>query len=215
MAELAADFHCLALDTPGFGQSDPLLNGNTIAGYATAVSQFLQAKNIDSCYLFGHHTGASIAVQIAHDYPDLIEKLALSGPPLLTEAQIAYLKTTLPTMDLDENGRFLTDLWRRLRNKNPQAELELTLREAIAALQCRASYHNAYHAVFEQDFAEQLAALACPVLLMAGEKDSLLASLIPAADLVQNGRYHIIPNTGTYICDENPQAIARLLRDFF
>jgi len=215
MAELAPDFRCIAPDTPGFGQSDPLVEGVTVKGWSTAVSSFLHSLNIERCYLFGHHTGASIAVQMAADHPDLVAKLALSGPPLLTDAQIAHLKTTLPTTELDENGRFLSDIWDRLRHKNPIAPLELSLRETIAALQCRDGYHDAYYAVFEQDFAGQLAALRCPVLLMAGENDSLRASLEPAARLVKNGRFHIIPNAGTYSCDEQPQAVATLLRDFF
>jgi len=214
MAELAPDFWCIAPDTPGFGQSDRLVDGVTIAEYATAVLSLLQSFNVEACYMFGHHTGASIAVQLAHDHPDFVSKLALSGPPLLTDSQIAYLKTTLPENKLDINGRFLTDLWQRLRNKNPNGEIALTLRETITSLQCQDSYQAAYYAVFDQDFAGQLAALTCPVLLMAGEQDSLFASLEPAAKLVRNGRSHTIPNAGTYICDEQPQIIANLLRDF-
>lgn len=215
MAELAADFWCIAPDTPGFGQSDPLPDGVSIAAYATAVAHFLDALNITECYLFGHHTGASVAVQLAVERPDLVQKLALSGPPLLTEAQISYLKTTLPTMTLDEEGRFLTELWQRLRRKNPEAALQLTFRETVAALQCQDSYQAAYHAVFAQDFAAQLTAVFCPVLLMAGEHDSLYASLEPATKLVQDGRSYIIPQAGTYICDERPEVVANLLREFF
>jgi len=214
MAELAPDFCCIAPDTPGFGQSGKLLDGASIAGYATAVFSLLQSLNIKTCYVFGHHTGSSIAVQLAHDHPKFVSRLALSGPPLLTDSQIAYLKTTLPENELDENGRFLTDLWQRLRKKNPNGEVALTLRETISSLQCQDSYQDAYHAVFDQDFAGQLAALTCPVLLMAGEQDSLFASLEPAAKLVRNGRSHTIPNAGTYICDEQPQIIANLLRYF-
>ncbi len=214
MAELAADFWCIAPDTPGFGLSDPLPGEATVVGYATAVANLLHALNINNCAVFGHHTGAAIGVQLAFDKPELITHLALSGPPLLTQAQIAHLKTTLPMMELDVDGRFLTELWQRLRHKNPAAPPELTLRETIAALQCRHSYHEAYHAVFAQEFAAQLAAISCPVLLLAGENDSLLASLEPSANLVQNGRCHTIPNAGTYICDEQPQVVANLLREF-
>ena len=215
MAELAAEFWCIAPDTPGFGPSDPLPGGASVAEYATAVATFLKSLKIETCYLFGHHTGAAIAVQLALDQPELVTKLVLSGPPLLTNAQIAHLKTTLPTTDLDVDGRFLTDLWQRLRHKNPNAPLGLTLRETIAALQCRDSYHDAYHAVFAQDFAAQLAALTCPTLLVAGENDSLFASLKPAAELVRNGRCQTIPQAGTYICDEQPQVLAQLLKEFF
>jgi pimeloyl-ACP methyl ester carboxylesterase len=112
MTKLAADFWCIAPDTPGFGQSDQLANGATIAGYATAVCQFLHASNIQNCAVFGHHTGGSIAVQLAFDHPERVTKLAISGPPLLTGAQIAHLKTTLPSLrsDLFE-GKALAGVW--------------------------------------------------------------------------------------------------------
>lgn len=214
MAELMSDFTCITPDTPGFGQSDSLVGEQTVAGYATAVSQCLQKLDISKCFVFGHHTGASIAVQLTVDHPELVSKLILSGPPLLTEAQINYLKTTLPAMELDENGRFLNDLWQRLRSKDTDVSLELALRETVAALQCRDNYHAAYHAVFAQDFTGQLTQIDCPVLLMAGEQDSLRASLEPAAALVKNGRVEIIPDAGTYICDQKPQIVAQHLRKF-
>ena len=214
MTELAADFWCIAPDTPGFGQSDALPGRASIGAYATAIADFLSELNVDACFLFGHHTGAAIAVQLAFDQPKLVTGVVLSGPPLLTEAQIEYLTTNLPSMELDADGRFLSDLWQRLRQKNPDVALELTLREVTAALQCRHSYHDAYHAVFAQEIATQLGALRCPVLLVAGENDSLVASLKPAARRVSNGRYKVIPDAGTYICDEQPHIVAQLLKDF-
>jgi pimeloyl-ACP methyl ester carboxylesterase len=151
---------------------------------------------------------------MAHDHPEFVSRLLLSGPPLLTTAQIATLQTTLPVTDLDENGRFLTDLWQRLHKKGPTLQLDLILRETIAALQCRDSYHEAYFAVFAQDLGGQLAALRCPVLLLAGEQDSLIASLEPAAQLVRNGRLLRIPGAGTYLCDQQPRLVANLVREF-
>jgi pimeloyl-ACP methyl ester carboxylesterase len=221
MEELGVDFWCLAPDNPGFGQSDPLpvnelrAEGGQMAGYAAAIHESLVLLGIEDCYLFGHHTGAAIAVQLAVNFPGFVAKLALSGPPLLSAEQINYLKATLPILKPDEDGRFLIDLWQGLRRKGRQSALELTLRETISALDGRASYRLAYQAVFEQDFAGQLQAITCPVLLMAGEHDSLVASLRPAASLVKNGRFHIIPGAGTYICDEQPQLVAQLLKDFF
>ncbi len=217
MAELATDYWCLAPDTPGFGQSDPLTmaGSDLMSDYAAAIHSCLIAQGIERCYLFGHHTGAAIAAQITYDYPAFVIKLALSGPPLLTQEQIDYLKTTLPTNMFDEDGRFLTDLWLRLRKKAPQTSLALILRETISALQSRDIYHQAYHAVFNQDFSQQLQSISCPILLMAGQQDSLIASLKPAAKLVKNGRYYTIPNAGTYICDTQPKIVAKLLSEFF
>ncbi|GJM42371.1 MAG: hydrolase [Ardenticatenaceae bacterium] len=214
MTELADEFWCLAPDTPGFGLSDPLPGKDSIGGYAAAILDWLQALKVQDCFLFGHHTGASIAVQITDSRPQLVRNLVLSGPPLLSDAQIVHLKTTLPSFELDRDGYFLIDLWERLSGKNPDAPLELLFREAISALQCRPRYRAAYEAVFDHPFGEQLADISIPVLLLAGAQDSLIASLEPASRLLQNGTMHIVPHAGTYLCDEAPQQVAQILRTF-
>jgi hypothetical protein len=49
---------------------------------------------------------------------------------------------------------------------------------------------------------------------MAGEKDTLLASLEPAYAVLKNGTMKVIPNEGPYICDQNPQAVVDLIKEF-
>ena len=82
MQRLADRFHLLAPDTPGFGGSDPLPGECSIAAFADTLSQWLEGLGIARCFVFGHHTGAAIAVQLACSRPGLCRALALSGPPL-------------------------------------------------------------------------------------------------------------------------------------
>ena len=53
MQALGDDYWLLAPDTPGFGQSDPLQEPVSIAAYAKAIQQFLDALNIERAFLFG------------------------------------------------------------------------------------------------------------------------------------------------------------------
>lgn len=75
----APRFDTIALDTPGFGGSDPLPDGTTIEQIADAFVAVLQALRIDRAHLYGHHTGNKIATAIAARWPARVDRLVLVG----------------------------------------------------------------------------------------------------------------------------------------
>ncbi len=204
----------IALDTPGFGGSFTPEQPLTIPYCAEVLHEALRNLGVDECDLFGHHTGAAIAVQMAHDYPGFVSRLILCGPPLLSDEQKTRLKAGLKPFVMDEAGAHLGAVWERLRRRDPALPLKTVHREALLTLQAGARALETYEAVFAQDFAGQLAALEIPVLVMAGEHDTLRASLEPTYALLRHGQMRIIPGGTTYICDREPQAVANAIREF-
>ena len=219
MAHLASRFWLIAPDMAGFGQSDqPPTPDPTIPFHATRFWEVLDQLGVKRAHLFGHHTGASVAVQMTHDRPQQIIRLALSGPPLLSQQQIETLEKGLLPLTIDPDGRFLHDTWQRIRKKEVRAPLSLSLRESMLTIQAGDNYPAAYRAVFTHPLADQLGQLTCPTLLMAGEQDSLIASLEPTkACLPANlpTHFHRIPQAGSYICDQQPELVAAILQSFF
>ncbi|WOX05903.1 alpha/beta fold hydrolase [Microbulbifer pacificus] len=220
MPLLARDFFVLAIDTPGFGNSDPLPatfpGGISIAGFADAIYRAVSSKFDRPALVFGHHTGAAIAVQLAFDQPAFVRALALSGPTLLTDEQKAALPLAAQTIAADAEGAHWQRMWQRLRAKDPQAELSLSQREALLAFTCGDYYEASYRAVVEQDVVPQLAAIQCPTLVFAGGRDLLRAAVEPTVQLLPKGRAAELPeDAGTYVCDRQPAAVAELLQPFF
>ncbi|MEN9562622.1 MAG: hypothetical protein RIR73_866 [Chloroflexota bacterium] len=214
MTLLSDSFHTLALDTPGFGASFQPPSGFSIRFISDSLYAALHQLGVESCFIFGHHTGSAIAVQMLYDHPNFIKKMVLSGPPLLNEAQVNALKASLKPFALTEDGSHLTQVWERIRKRDSALSLETVHREVLLTQSAREAAQRAYQAVFEQPFAEQLSALEIPILVMAGEHDTLRASLEPAFSILKNGAIKMIPNEGPYICDQNPQAVADVLREF-
>jgi pimeloyl-ACP methyl ester carboxylesterase len=214
MGLLADDFYMVAPDTPGFGGTEPLAERASIARYADVLVEALQRLEIDRCLLFGHHSGASIAVQIAHSRPALVERLVLSGPPYLTKAQLEAIVPSVSPVALHEDGSHLLSVWKRIRSKDPQAPVELSHREAVLNLIAGTRYPEAYDAVFAHDLPGQLPTITCPTLVVIGPDDTIRASAEPAAKALPNGRLHVFPRGGTYICDREPELMAGALRDF-
>jgi pimeloyl-ACP methyl ester carboxylesterase len=204
----------IALDTPGFGQSFTPEQPFTISFCAGVLHEALQNLGVAECDLFGHHTGAAIAVQIAHQHPGLAQRLVLSGPPLLSAEQKAALTAGLKPFAIAPDGSHFSAVWERLRQRDPALPLDLVHRETLLTLTAAERAQQTYQAVFAQDFAGQLAALDIPVLVMAGEHDTLRSSLEPAFAQLRHGQMHAIPGGTTYVCDRDPQAVADIISEF-
>ena len=216
MPLLSDDFFVVAVDTPGFGNSDALPGEISIAGFADAICHAISGSFDRPALVFGHHTGAAIAVQLAFDHPEFVRAMALSGPTLLSEAQRQALPLAAKSIPIDAGGNHWHLMWQRLRAKDPDAELALSLRETLLAFACGDYYEASYRAVTEQDVAGQLAAIDCPALVFAGGRDQLRSAVAPSVRLLQRGMATALPNdAGTYVCEQQPTAVAALLRRFF
>jgi haloalkane dehalogenase len=219
MERLADRFYLLAPDTPGFGSSDALPHEPKdigIADYAAAIKEFLGALDIASCYVFGHHTGASIAVQLEHNHPGTALAMALSGPTLLSPEQQRTLPDMASPFPVEEGGVHLQLMWQRIRGKDTDAPLELAQRELLSAFACGDSYQASYQAVCRQDFAGQLESIGCPVLVYAGDQDPLYGAVGPTLEKLSHGRGVELPGSErTYVCERQVEMIAPLLADFF
>ncbi|GMG86308.1 alpha/beta fold hydrolase [Biformimicrobium ophioploci] len=216
MARLAKNFLVVALDTPGFGSSDALVGEFSIAAVARTIQAAVAREFGGPVLVFGHHTGAAIAVQLAFDYPQFVRAIALCGPTLLSEQQRKQLPATASPIALCESGVHWQEMWLRLRNKDFDAPLSLSMRETLLAFKCGSAYQDSYCAVVEQDTAAQMRAIECPVLLFAGDRDPLLASVAQSAQLLRNSHVATIPaSAGTYICETQADTVAELLNSYF
>jgi haloalkane dehalogenase len=213
--ELQDEFWIIAPDNPGFGHSDPLPGGFSLEGCAAALVALLDQLNISSCFLFGHHTGASIAVAMASATEDRFLSVALCGPTLLSaelQAALPGLAKPFPPMG---NGSHLQNMWQRMAGKEGVSPPELLLRETMSAFAAGDSYPQAYVAVAAQDFEKQLRSLVMPVLVFAGTEDILYGQLDASYACLRQGTRREIKGAGSYVCDRYPAQVAALLREFF
>src|SRR5579871_5980324 len=80
---LFAEHHrVVAVDTPGYGDSDPPARQLSVSDYASASVAVLDALGIEQTAVLGIHTGASIAVELAAAQPERIVALIAIGVPL-------------------------------------------------------------------------------------------------------------------------------------
>jgi pimeloyl-ACP methyl ester carboxylesterase len=213
LRRLAHRFRLIALDTPGFGLSDPPPTPYQMPEYAAAVAAALAALGVTRCHVLGHHTGAAIALQLAVDFPALVDRLVLHACPTGSEAfRQAKLAEAVP-VSLQEDGSHIDWVRQRLLSYTtplPPDELHALIVEYLIALP-RA--FEAHRAVWTQR-AELLAPrVRAPTLLLTGEADLFAADQDAFAQRFPSARSRIVPG-GRFLQLEDPDRYAALIASF-
>jgi pimeloyl-ACP methyl ester carboxylesterase len=184
----------IALDTPGFGGSFDPEGWPTLEAYADEILQAADALGGGDFHLFGHHTGASLAIEIAARAPGRVKSLMLAGPVFMTpqerEAFIAgYREPITPRRD----GGHLELNWRYAAGNNADCSLDILQDTVVDMLRAWRGRPQAYMAVAHHDTEGRAKALAAPVLLLTTPGDFFRGSferavaLFPGAVIAETG----------------------------
>jgi pimeloyl-ACP methyl ester carboxylesterase len=74
---LAGHAHVIAPDLFGHGDSDKPRADYTLGGFATQLRDLLEALHVDRASVVGHSLGGGVAMQFAHQYFELCDRLVL------------------------------------------------------------------------------------------------------------------------------------------
>lgn len=212
---LDGDHHCVAIDTPGFGDAAQV-GGYTVDAMAEHVDQCIRELGITNCVLVGHSMTGKVAVVLASRRPDYLSGLVLvapspPGPQPMTEAdrdkQRAYTKTRAEAEDfVDESSAI---------------RLPDDVRE-IAIADAQRVNLEAWHAWVDhgsrEDWSHRLGTIDLPVLLVCGELDEQ----VPGPDeqrrttlaAFTRTQLEVIPGAGHLMPMQTPRALAALMLTF-
>jgi pimeloyl-ACP methyl ester carboxylesterase len=195
---------CIAPDTPGNGDSEPLALAEPAIPDLAAAALAALADIPGPVDLYGSHTGASIAMEIAIAHPDRVRSLTIEGMGLYSgglqsEVLDRYAREIRP----DAEATHLMKVWHFCRDQhlfwpyyNRTAAGRLpdglpdddTLHDfVVEVLKAMRSYHLSYRAAFRWPKAERLPLLRVPVMVMSSTSDMLhnysaaVAALVPGA----------------------------------
>ncbi|MCQ4267766.1 alpha/beta fold hydrolase [Stutzerimonas degradans] len=209
-----------ALDTPGFGGSYRPPVVPTTDYYVRTLLEAIDALGIERFNLFGHHTGAALACQLAAQHPQRVRRLAMIGPVQLTEQERSLWRdSAVKPLTIDDHATHLAEVWQRVTHLDQQPityppSTALATREAIDTLIAGDRWHEAYAAVFAQDFPAWLAQVDCPLLLICGDGDVLHPYFQRACQARPDAEVLEL-EAGAYVLDQQPQYMAQVIRTFF
>lgn len=214
----AAGLRAVGIDLPGFGQSDPLPGVPSIEAYAGAVVGVMEALRLGPSAVLGHHTGASVAAEIAARHARHVGRVILNGPPALTRAEVAAYRNALdaiPLLPPQADGSHLLALWeRRVRFTPGWTSVEAMHAGVVQMLIAGARGWDGFKAAFAYDIEPALAVIRAPGMILTNTGDDLYQASRRAHALRPDFAFVELP-LGTHdIVDEQPLAWTRAVVDF-
>lgn len=89
LPEVAETHRAIAIDLPGFGNSEMSWRKTGFTALAEAVAGVCAALSVDRATIIGHSMGSIVATRLAIDRPDLVERLVITGGPVLSLTGLA------------------------------------------------------------------------------------------------------------------------------
>ncbi|MFS4438318.1 alpha/beta fold hydrolase [Paracoccaceae bacterium GXU_MW_L88] len=190
---LAENYHVVALDRPGWGQSmtdNSRMQGNALQQQSAQIAELIRAQDWGQPLIVGHSMGAVIALDIAINHKELPRALALISPLTVPNGEIPPSFRPL-VIDSPMLRRFLAEFFLvpalRLRETkslemlfSPDEVPDELRKKGGAVVGMSAKYAN--QAMVEMASSvdelnltqEKVAAIRCPIGLMFGSEDGVL-----------------------------------------
>jgi pimeloyl-ACP methyl ester carboxylesterase len=185
--------------------------------YARGVIQLLDGLFIERASVVGHHTGGVVAVEVAAEYPQRVEKLILSSTPYV-DAENRELRKTRPPIDEVEvkpDGSHLTELWQRRMPFYPKDRPDLLTRFVRDALGVFDRVEEGHRAVNKYQMEAKMPLIQAATLVIAGTEDPFsYPRMKPLAESIKNSRTAEIEGGMVPMVDQMPETFARVVMEF-
>jgi pimeloyl-ACP methyl ester carboxylesterase len=232
-AVLVKDHTVIVPDLRGMGLSAHPDTGYTKKNQAVDIAGVMDALKVQKADLVTHDIGNMVGYALAAQYPARIERWAVIDAPLpgigdwdniIRSPVLWHFNFRGPDEERLVQGReriYLDRFWNEL-SADPKGIDEET-RQHYASLYARPhAIHDAFEqfGAFNQDAIDNKALLArrgkvtMPVLAIGAEKSFGTGMADDLRFVASNVTAGIVPNSGHWIMEENPQATIKLVTEF-
>jgi pimeloyl-ACP methyl ester carboxylesterase len=181
----------IAPDTMGNGDSTPPRRPSpALPDFAAGTLAAIDALGLAEFDLYGTHTGAAIATEIAIAVPQRVRHLVLDGVSLYSDTEIAeMLARYAPEIVIDHEGRHISWIWHFVRDtysffpwyKRDAAHArtvglpppDVLHDKFVEVIKAARSYHFSYRAAIGHNKRARLPLIRVPTLVACARSDML------------------------------------------
>ena len=197
MRFLSRKYRAIAVDFLGFGDSDPAPQEYQIIDHARTLIGFMNDMGIQKAHVVGQFFGAEIAVELAVNWPERVDKLILAGAEFWEESQAVDLKEPMnftTTVEIKPDGSHLIEWWRRAGLWGDYS-LEILEERVIEYIKAGPRGEEAHWAGGNYNSKDSLPLITRPTLILDAtgfplhSRSKVIQKLIPNSKLttIQNG----------------------------
>lgn len=228
---LAQRYQVICPDLRGFGWTRAESRGMGRLAQTDDLRALLDALGLDRIRLVAHDMGAITAHHLAYAEPDRVRAMAiLSVPPPFMPFSVGMLPALrhIPPLLFHRRGRSIAHVFDPPYVVNPMSPQ--TVRTYLAPMQ-RPEIDAAINEVYRWLVLSEMPRIAggaykrqrltVPTLYAFGSEDRPLTAEFVRAQCGDTGRFadHLeiaeVPDAAHFMTDDNPEAVQRLLLDFF
>jgi pimeloyl-ACP methyl ester carboxylesterase len=202
---LAERTEVLALDLPGFGESDDPPEPWGSDDYARFLAELLDRAGISRCHLVGHSRGGAIAICLAARRPELVARMILCDSAGLRPKRGTKYRVRVALAKL---GRLLGLFG------PPGRRLQERIRGRVAStdyLEASPAMRETFRRVIAEDLADLLPGIEAPCLLVWGsaDEDTPLWMGQRMEELLPDGALVVLDGAGHFSYADDPATFAR------
>ena len=216
---LSSSHHVWVLDMRGHGETEATEPGYSIHDMAEDVYAFIEDKNLQDVFLFGHSMGGYITLDFARNHPDVLSGYGLIHSTAYPDSEEAKKKRSAGVSKVMEQGvnlfvkELVPNLVAEKTKENNQSiigklfdiGIETNPKGVIGALKAMRD---------REDLSNVLEDNKLPVLLVAGAEDKVVP---PEKTFIANGSHVnqvLIEKAGHMGIFETPDEVSRAIASF-
>lgn len=225
---LAKDFHVLAIDILGHGETDSPGNSERyhMEQVAKDINDFLNEKQIESVHLLGYSMGGRLALYFALNYQHKVKTLLLESCTAGLESvdeRLSRIKLddNLAHMIMDKGIQAFVDYWEEIPLFSTQKNLPISVQENIRNRRLEQSQVGLSNSLkgmgtgVQPSLWQLLKELTIPTLLVCGEYDEKFCLIMgKMKEMIKNSEFIKIPNVGHAIHVEQSEKFATIVDGF-
>ena len=211
LAALDGATELIALDLPGFGESDAPEQAWDVDAYARFMIHFLDELGVERAHLIGHSHGGRVSIALAADEPKRVGRLLLIDSAGLKPKRGWKYRRRVAVAKL---GRVIAKV-----GGAPGRRLQERMRARVASrdyLEASETMRGTFRAVIAADLSDRLPRISASTLIVWGDRDEdtplwmghRMEELIPDAGLV------VLEGAGHYSYADAPGQFRAVARQF-
>lgn len=232
-AKLSMTHDVIAPDLLGHGESAKPMGDYSLGAFASGLRDFLAAIDVPSATVVGHSFGGGVAMQLAYQHPELVDRLVLVGSGGLGREVSWLLRlVSLPGAEhlmplifprlVADAGNDVGRLLGKLGVRAPRLSEMWRSYASLAGTENRKAFVRTIRGVIEPggqtvNALDRLYLAAhLPTLIVWGERDDIIpvAHAHAAHDTIPGSELRILEGIGHFPHAEAPELFTDLLTDF-
>lgn len=218
---VAAGYRCIIPDHIGYGFSDkPDDVDHPLSFFVECIKQTLDVAGVQRCTLVGNSLGGAIALGLALDYPQLVDKLVLMAPGGLSDlAEYQQMPGMQKVFQVFGSGEPVThevmkDLFASGLMHDPQYATDELVAERMQVMQIMNGHVMATMQI--PVLVDRLSELGCPVLGFWGMDERMMPEngIMAMAKHIGKLRLILVTECGHWVMVEHEAMFNRACLDF-